>query len=168
MRTIFVATIAMAITGTIAVGAQPALAAPHLDSSTPSKCATHGSHGVSIQFLDLKGTGLAGPSTNGYTWPNDVQLYVSENGASFQQIPSGWSAQRMISGWSAASLSLQFRSTAMCTSPGDVGSHMSIATGLPVIPANVAVPTKRTADIVMTGCTRAPDLMSKRATTAAL
>src|SRR5204863_9856593 len=48
------------------------------------------------------------------------------------------------------------------------GSHMSVATGSPQIPASVMGPTKRCADAVITGMTRAPALMHARATSTAL
>ena len=54
------------------------------------------------------------------------------------------------------------------SSPGAAGSHMSIATGSPVMPASVTGPRNRAADAVITGSTLAPALTSKRATAAAL
>jgi hypothetical protein len=50
-----------------------ALGAPVLSWIGPSKCM---SGTVESQHFELDGTNLVGPSTNGYTFQNDVKLYL--------------------------------------------------------------------------------------------
>ena len=55
-----------------------------------------------------------------------------------------------------------------CFSPEKAGSHMSRATASPQIPESVTGPTNFVAEAVMSGRTRAPAAMRRRATSTLL
>ena len=59
------------------------------------------------QPFELDGTNIVGPSTNGYTFQNDVKLYLSVNGGAWQQ------SNAPIIGWNSSKFNLQSELTSV-------------------------------------------------------
>jgi hypothetical protein len=100
-----------------------ALAAPVLNSVTPAACMTNQS---TTQQITLHGSKLSGPSTNGYTFDHDVQLYISVNGGAFQQVAGNWSAGFLLTGWDSTDLNVSLNGVITCTSPGTLRFYVRV------------------------------------------
>jgi hypothetical protein len=135
IRSVFMA---VAVTLLIASISTIALGAPVLSWIGPSKCM---SGTVESQHFELDGTNIVGPSTNGYTFQNDVKLYLSVNGGAWQQ------SNAPITGWNSSKLNLNLNSPVYCPSPGNLrlqitvlGAYSNIMT-LTIVPPPSGPPT---------------------------
>jgi len=72
------------------------------------------------QPFELDGTNLVGPSTNGYTFQNDVKLYLSVNGGAWQQ------SNAPIIGWNSTKFNLNLKSPVYCPSPGNLRLQITV------------------------------------------
>ena len=108
IRSVFTA---VAVTLLIACISTIALGAPVLSWIGPSKCMSGTSES---QPFELDGTNIVGPSTNGYTFQNDVKLYLSVNGGAWQQ------SNAPIVGWNSSKFNLNLNSPVYCPSPGNL------------------------------------------------
>jgi hypothetical protein len=124
---------------------ESARAAPVLTSMSPAACMSD----PSIQQFTLSGSNLAGPSTNGYTFEQDVQLYVSINRGPYQQVPGHWNATSMITGWNSSELNLSFNASVMCQAPGTLDFYAKVLgvnsnlLSIPIVAAPSGPPTIR-------------------------
>ncbi len=136
----FLRAVAVGLCGAAFYGG-PVYAGPVLTSVSPKGCMSDGNY----HRVTLSGSGLAGPSTNGYTFSRDVQLYISVNRAPYQEVTGNTRGAAQFYSWSPSALTIDLRSDAMCPAGGTLEFYVRVLNvnsnlvSLPIVPVpNVA------------------------------
>jgi len=99
----------------ILASAAAAYAAPNISGFSPPYLNVCDPAQAQVKFVDIIGSDLAAPDTNGYTFKSDVQVMWRHSGGAFGAAP--------VTGWSTTKIDIQY----VCGGPNPVSTATHIA-----------------------------------------